>query len=412
MNISKISLILLATIISISLISFLTSCNNNIKNSEELSEVEKEKIIEYKYGFQIDTFALNPGEVKKNEFLTDILMRHGVRYGTIDKLARKSKDIFDVRRIKAGQKYSVIKSKDTLNDALYFVYENNPTLYTVFCLTDSLSIFQGEKTVEIVRDTVSGKIESSLWNAMGASGAPYILSVELSEIYQWTIDFFGIQKGDHFSVIYDKLYVDGEYIGIGDIYAANFNHSNYDNFAFRYIQDSLKGFDYFDEDGKSLRRTFLKAPLKFSRVSSKFSNSRMHPVLKIRRPHHGVDYAAPSGTPVFAIGDGKIIKKGYQKRGGGNYLKIKHNSVYTTVYMHLKGFAKGAKVGKHVKQGELIGYVGATGLATGPHLDYRCFKNGTAIDPLKMKSPPSNPVAKAKMNQFLKIIAPLKAGVE
>ena len=177
---------------------------------------------------------------------------------------------------------------------------------------------------------------------------------------------------------------------MGKIKASLFHHDGEDIYAF-YFEQNGSG-DYFDEKGNSLERTFLKAPLKYTRISSRFSNSRYHPVLKIRRPHHGVDYAAPEGTPVHSVGDGVIIKKGYQRRGGGNYLKIRHNSTYVTTYMHLHGFAKGMKVGKHVKQGELIGYVGHTGLATGPHLDFRYFKNGTAVDPLKVKSPPAKPV--------------------
>jgi murein DD-endopeptidase MepM/ murein hydrolase activator NlpD len=191
-------------------------------------------------------------------------------------------------------------------------------------------------------------------------------------------------------VIYEDLVVEGRSIGIGNILAALFHHEDRDYYAFYFVQDSIG--DYFDEQSNSLRREFLKAPLKFSRISSRFSNSRYHPVLKIRRPHHGVDYAAPTGTPVQTIGDGKVIEMAYQKGGGGKYLKIKHNSVYTTTYMHLQGFAKGIREGVRVKQGDVIGYVGSTGLSTGPHLDFRVYKNGSAVDPLKMESPPAEPV--------------------
>jgi murein DD-endopeptidase MepM/ murein hydrolase activator NlpD len=183
---------------------------------------------------------------------------------------------------------------------------------------------------------------------------------------------------------------------------ASFNHGNKDLYAF-YFEQNGKG-DYFDLEGNSLQRTFLKAPLRYSRISSGFSNSRLHPVLKIRRPHHGVDYAAPTGTPVYTVGDGVVIQKGYQKSGGGNYIKIKHNGTYTTVYMHLNGFAKGIKVGQHVKQGDLIGYVGSTGLATGPHLDFRFYRNGSAINPLKVESPPSKPVEEANREAFDSIV--------
>jgi len=232
------------------------------------------------------------------------------------------------------------------------------------------------------------------------------LANELAEIYGWTIDFFGIQKGDHYKVLYEQLVVDQDTFGIGNIYAANFNHMNEDYQAYYFVQDSVG--EFFDEEGNSLRKTFLKAPLRYKRISSKFTNRRYHPVLKIYRPHHGVDYAAAAGTPVHTIGDGVVIKKGYQKRGGGNYIKIKHNSTYSTTYMHLQGFAKGMRVGKHVKQGELIGYVGSTGLATGPHLDFRVYKNGTAINPLSIKSTPAKPVDSANIERFRALVDSLK----
>ncbi len=229
------------------------------------------------------------------------------------------------------------------------------------------------------------------------------LSNDLSETYAWTIDFFGLQKGDTYKVIYEKQFVDSTYVGLKKVVASVFYHGGDSLFAFYFEQDG-KG-DYFDDKGNSLQRTFLKAPLRFTRISSKFSNSRLHPVLKIRRPHHGVDYAAPSGTPVYTVGDGTVIKKGYQKRGGGNYIKIKHNGTYSTTYMHLKGYAKGVKVGDHVKQGDLLGYVGATGLATGPHLDFRFYRNGKPVNPLKVESPPSLPIDTANQAAFDSVVA-------
>ncbi|MCF6357955.1 MAG: M23 family metallopeptidase [Draconibacterium sp.] len=230
------------------------------------------------------------------------------------------------------------------------------------------------------------------------SGQDPMLALELSDIFAWTIDFFAIQKGDRFRVIYDERFVDSTSIGIGEIYAVEFDHYGEPNYAF--IFDQNNRLDYFDEKGKSLRKAFLKAPLKFSRISSRFSNSRMHPVLRIRRPHHGIDYAAPKGTPVMSIGDGTVIARAYQRRGGGNYLKIKHNSVYTTTYMHLNGFAKGVTTGSRVKQGQVIGYVGSTGLATGPHLDFRVHKNGSPVDPLKVKAPPVEPVKEENLARY------------
>lgn len=351
-----------------------------------------------KYGLPVDSFQIEVGKVKNNQYLSQILNARGVGMGTIDQIARKSKSIFDVRKIKSGENYAIFSSKDTLSEAQYFVYENSPVEYTVFELFDTLGIYQGQKEIETRLRTACGEVESSLWNAMVDKGQDPMLALELSDIFAWTIDFFAIQRGDRFRVIYDELYVDSVSIGIGEIYAVQFDHYGAENYAFIFDQDGRM--DYFDENGKSLRKAFLKAPLQFSRISSRFSNSRLHPVLRIRRPHHGVDYAAPKGTPVMSIGDGTVIARAYQKNGGGNYVKIKHNSVYTTTYMHLAGFGKGITTGSRVKQGQVIGYVGATGLATGPHLDFRVAKNGSYVDPLKVKAPPVEPVKEENMERY------------
>jgi murein DD-endopeptidase MepM/ murein hydrolase activator NlpD len=228
-------------------------------------------------------------------------------------------------------------------------------------------------------------------------GASPMLAIELSEIYAWSIDFFGLQKGDSIRVIYDEYYVDSTSVGIGKVHGAYFRHMNNDIWAIPFIQDSIM--DYYDQDGKSLRKAFLKAPLRFSRISSKFSNSRLHPVLKIRRPHHGVDYAAPVGTPVVSIGDGVIVKKQYDG-GSGHMVRIKHNSVYSTAYLHLSKYGPGIQTGAYVKQGDVIGYVGSTGLSTGPHLDFRFYKNGDAVDPLKVEAPPVDPVREENLERF------------
>ena len=379
------------TFVSVLLVTFLWGCDNN---NNSISHKSKETVVEHipkvEYDIVIDSLSVDSGVVNKNEFLSDILLRYNVSYSTIDKLAKDTRDTFDVRKIRRGNKYVIMSKKDSISTPLFFIYEINRIDYVVYHLKDSVYATLGKKQFNYKEQAVSGKIISSLWNAMVASGTNPNLANLLSEVYAWTIDFFGLQKKDRFKVIYDELYIEGKPAGLGKIKASLFHHDGEDIYAF-YFEQNGSG-DYFDEKGNSLERTFLKAPLKYTRISSRFSNSRYHPVLKIRRPHHGVDYAAPEGTPVHSVGDGVIIKKGYQPRGGGNYLKIRHNSTYVTTYMHLHGFAKGMKVGKHVKQGELIGYVGHTGLATGPHLDFRYFKNGTAVDPLKVKSPPAKPV--------------------
>lgn len=354
---------------------------------------------EMAFGLPADSFFISEGEIERNQNLSNILTAYGVDMGTIDKLARSSRDTFDVRKIKAGQEYFVFQSPDSLLKPEYFVYEISNTDYVVFELTDSLKSYRGKRDVQTITKKASGTIESSLWSAMSHQGLNPVLALDMSDIYQWAIDFFAIQDGDKFEVVYDEEYVDGECIGIGKIHAARFFHLGKDFFAFRFKQDTV--FDYFDEEGKNLRKAFLKAPLKYSRISGRFTYSRMHPILRYRRPHLGVDYAAPRGTPVHSIGDGVIIAKAYQKGGGGNYIRVRHNSVYTTTYMHLSAYAKGVGTGVHVKQGQVIGYVGATGLASGPHLDFRITKNGKPIDPLKVEAPPGDSIRNDKLDKYL-----------
>lgn len=382
-------------------ISQLISCTSTPQNSNDqlvLDTIVEVKEPETQYGLPVDSFSIETGKVKNNQYLSQILNARGVSMGTIDKIARKSRSIFDVRKIKSGENFAIFSSLDSVPQARYFVYENSKVEYTVFELTDSLGIYQGEKEVQTRMKTVSGEVESSLWNAMIDNGQDPILSLELSKIFAWTIDFFGIQKGDRYRVIYDEQFVDTVSVGIGEIYAIQFDHYGEENYAILFEQDSI--WDYFDEKGNSLRKTFLKAPLDYYRISSGFSHGRMHPILRIRRPHHGVDYAAPKGTPVMSIGDGTVVARAYQKGGGGNYLKVKHNSAYTTTYMHLAGFAKGISTGTRVQQGQVIAYVGSSGLSTGPHLDFRVHFNGKAIDPLKMKADPVAPVDTAHIDRY------------
>lgn len=381
----------------------LASCNTSFTTDNDGEQIIDDVYVpKTEYGIVVDSLFVIKEKVKKNEFLSDILLKYGVSYSTIDFIARHTRDTFDVRKIRRGNKYTVICDNDTSLKALYFAYEINPYRYVLYDFSDSLQLTKGKKKIRIETDTIRGVISSSLWNSLVEVGGDPNLANELSEIYAWTIDFFGLQKGDEYEVIYEMQYIDDEYIELGKIIAANFNHGGINRLAF-YFEQNGSG-DYFDDEGKSLQRTFLKAPLRFSRISSGFSNSRMHPVLKIRRPHHGIDYAAPTGTPVYTVGDGKVIKKGYQKRGGGNYVKIKHNGTYSTTYMHLKGYAKGIVVGKQLKQGDLVGYVGSTGLATGPHLDFRFYRNGKAINPLKVESPPSKPIESTYQIKFDSVV--------
>ena len=351
----------------------------------------------YEYGILVDSFAVIKDIVKANQSLSDILQQYHIDATTVSILAEYSTGVFDLRKIRAGNQFTVLCTNDTLRKAKYFIYEHSPTEYVVFDLGDSLRVFAGEKEVKVKIVSSSGVINSSLWKAMTDAKADPNLAISLSEIYQWTIDFYAIQKGDEFKAIYEELYIGNESIGLGKILGAWFKHGGKDIYAYRFVQDSAA--DYFDDKAASLRRSFLKAPLKFSRISSRFSNSRFHPVLRIRRPHHGVDYAAPRGTPVHAIGNGTIIAASFAG-GAGRLIKIRHNSVYMTSYMHLAGFAKGVRSGGHVSQGQVIGYVGSSGLSTGPHLDFRFYRNGAAIDPLKVESPPAEPVKNRYRHDF------------
>ncbi|MDI3525988.1 MAG: hypothetical protein PWR03_171 [Tenuifilum sp.] len=349
------------------------------------------------YGIPVDSFFIEEYRVKRNQTLGKILYNLNVKADLGKFLYNLKPEDFDVRKVKAGHKYKIFYTKDSVQAPAYLVYEASPIDFYVFSLKDSLYVYPFQKDVVPVRKVSEAEIKTSLWVDMKENNLNPQLALDLSDIFAWTVDFFSLYKGDRFRVMYDELYVDSLSVGIGTIYAAWFEHHGERFYAFRFEQDSVA--TYWDENGNSLRKSFLKAPLRFSRISSRFSRRRFHPVLKIYRPHTGVDYAAPAGTPVMALGDGVIVAKGYNK-AAGNYIKIKHNGVYTSGYNHFSRFAKGIKKGMRVKQGQVIGYVGSTGYATGPHLDLRIWKNGSPINPLKLKSPPVEPIRKENMNAF------------
>lgn len=390
----EILVILLATAIIIVYNIYQSEKELQPNNKKHIAIIEEVKLA---WGFPLNSISIDTAIVKQNQNLSDILYPLELNAQAIDKIARNSKEVFDVRRIRAGNKYYLINS-DTARSPQHLVYEETMINYVVFNL-DSQSVYRGQKEVDTLLQTTGGTITSSLWNAFVDNGASPILAVELSDIFAWTIDFFGIQANDEFKVIYDELFIEEKFAGIGHIHAARFKHAGSNISAYYYNNNEQIG--YFDDEGNSLRKAFLKAPLSFSRISSHFSNSRLHPILKIRRPHHGVDYAAPKGTPVYSIGDGLVVKKAFQASGGGNYITIKHNSVYTSQYMHLSKYAPGMAPGVRIKQGQVIGYVGASGLASGPHLDFRIYKNGTPVDPLKVEAPPVEPISNENKEEFM-----------
>jgi murein DD-endopeptidase MepM/ murein hydrolase activator NlpD len=329
--------------------------------------------------------------------LVSILLIYNLPEGSLANLLISPKSEFDLRKIKAGNHYTVFLEKDSIASLRYFIYEITPVDYVKIGFKDSVTIVVGHKDIKQERKFACGTITTSLWNSMKEKGYSPELILQLSEIYAWTVDFFGLQPADSFSVVYDEQFIDSVPIGIGKIVGAYFKSNGTGIYAIPFVQDSVESF--YDSIGNSLRKAFLKAPLRFSRISSRYSNSRFHPVLKIRRPHHGVDYAAPKGTPVHAIGDGTITMVGWSG-GGGNTVKIRHNSIYSTSYMHLSGYGPGISNGKKVKQGDLIGYVGSTGLATGPHLDFRFYKNGSPVNPLSIEAPPVEPVKQENIQAF------------
>lgn len=352
----------------------------------------------YRYGLPIELFAAKYDTIRPRQTLAEVLMAYGLSAQKIYNLTTQCPDtVFDVRKVRAGQPCALLSDLDSMGTPRYFVYEINAKEYAVFDLvTDTVT--RGALPTSWHERSAQGTVESSLWNAMLDGGASPQLAVMLSHIFGWTIDFFGIQKGDHFSLIYEQEYVEDRPLNNFRIRAASFCASDSMYYAIPFVQDGEEL--YYNEKGNSLEGAFLKAPLDYYRISSRFTNSRYHPVLKRYRAHHGVDYAAPTGTPVYAIGSGKVIAKGYQANGGGNYFKIRHNSTYTTTYMHLSRFAKGLQVGDHVAQKEVIGYVGSTGLSTGPHLDFRVYENGKPINPLTIKSQPKKPISEANKADF------------
>ncbi|HUW92814.1 MAG TPA: peptidoglycan DD-metalloendopeptidase family protein [Bacteroidales bacterium] len=352
------------------------------------------------HGIPVDTYNVITGRVRSNQFIASILADNGVPWNNIEQLLRENRDVFDARKVRTGSEYSVFLTKDTLSRADFFIYYHDPMVSYIFSLNDSLTIHKYTAEVKKVLKYSSGTINTSLWEATVENNLNPNLSAELSEIYAWTIDFFGLQRGDRFKVIYEEEFIGEKSIGTGKVHAALFEHGGAAIYAIPFIQYSVMSF--YDTTGASLKKAFLKAPLRFSRISSRFSGARLHPILKIVRPHHGVDYAAPIGTPVVSIGDGRVTEAGFEN-GSGRIVKIRHNSVYSTAYLHLSRFGEGIRGGVYVKQGQIIGYVGSSGLSTGPHLDFRFYRNGYPVDPLKVEAPPVEPVAPEALDLFNKV---------
>lgn len=338
-------------------------------------------------GFSPEDYTLREGKVRRGEFFADLLMKLGMDAQGAYNLSSSCDTSFDVRSLRVGNPYRAYYGADTLK---YLVYGKNSLSDVVFKCTEPYSVWQVDKPVTVEHKYADVTIEHSLWEDMLEEGVSPLLILSLSDIYAWTVDFFGLQRGDRFRVFYDQKLCEGNIISIDTVRYAVFSHGGED-FPMVMFNQGDGGNIYWNEKGESMRKAFLKAPLSYSRISSGFSYSRRHPITRKVQPHTGVDYAAPKGTPVMTIGDG-IVTSMKNEGAGGNVVRIKHNSVYRTAYLHLSKFASGLAPGKRVRQGEVIGYVGSTGRSTGPHLDFRVWKNGTPVNPLKMESPPAEPV--------------------
>lgn len=350
-----------------------------------------------KYGFALDTFDVREGEVQKGEILGKLLADHGISAVQIEQLLQSSAGTFRVQDFKAGKPYLLL-AKDLEAGLDYMVYEPSLYEYYIFHFQDSPRIEKVVRPVEVKTQVVEGTIESSLWQALEDGGSSPALIAKLEDALQWSIDFHHLQKGDHFKALFDQNYVEGTAVDPGKVHAALYRTEDKEHYAIYYEYQGEKG--YYDLEGRPINKGFLKAPVKFSRISSHFNMSRFHPVLKRVRPHLGTDYAAPSGTEIYAVGAGEVLEASYTS-GNGNYVKIRHNKNITTQYLHMKGFARGIRRGTRVSQGQVIGYVGSTGLATGPHVCFRFWMNGKQVNHLKLNFPPPDPLPKEELEKFI-----------
>lgn len=389
------------------LIGLLTACKN--EKPKVVKTPVKPKTV-FEYGFNLNNFKVIHDTIKSGENFSEILDRNHVEYPKVLEIVNKIRDTFNVRKIKSGIPYTILASKDSLEKAEVFIYKPSKVRYTVVNFKDSIiTAYNGKKKVKTVIETASGIIKNSLSEAMDKQGlSSYLTSKMADDIYAWTIDFSRLQKNDKFKLIYEQLYINDTIpVGIGEIKAAYFEHSGEPFYAFKYLADSTLNIpDYFDDKATNLRRQFLKMPVKFSRITSRYNLRRRIAYYGNKiRPHKGTDFAAPIGTPIMSTASGTVIAASYT-RGNGKYVKIRHNSTYSTQYLHMS--RRAVKVGQVVKQGQVIGYIGMTGNTSGPHVCYRFWKNGRQVDPLKQKLPAAKPMKKEIKPSYYKFIEPLK----
>ena len=356
-----------------------------------------------KYGFVLDTFQVLEGEVKPNETIGELLLDNGFTGGDVHSLAEKSKEVYDlVRNFRVGKSYMFLTRRGEEKPS-WFVYEPNVYEYVVVDLENGMEVRKEERPVEVKEAVLHGQINSSLWVAIEETGASMEVAAKMEDALETSVDFSHVQVGDEFKLVYDEKYIEGKRVGVGNVHAAYYKQADSDKEHYVFWFDGGgEHVGFYDQEGRPMKGRFLKAPVKYTRISSRYNPRRFHPVLKRVRPHLGTDYAAPTGTPIYAVGNGVVVAKGYTK-GNGNYIKIKHDKVYQTQYLHMSGFAKGIKKGSYVSQGQVIGYVGSTGLATGPHVCFRFWKNGKQINHLREYFPPSKPLPDELLPEFFKV---------
>ena len=375
-----------------------------------IAPVKKQTVEQY--GYALDDYVVQRDTVKNGDSFGKILFANKIEYPTIQSIADSVQDVFDVRRIQVGKPYVLLKAKDTAQAAQVFIYEKNKEDYIVIDFKDKPQVEQKSHPVTYVEKELSGRISDNPSSTFQKLGVSVLVAYKMADIYAWTIDFYKLDEGDAFKVIYEEKYVnDTVYAGIGKIKASHFEHRGKAIKAYRFENDSLpSGSDYFEEDGNNLRRAFLTGPLKFNRVSSRYNLKRRIKYYGNRiRAHRGTDYAGPIGTPILATADGTVIKS--ERRGGnGNYVKIRHNGTYSTQYLHMQ--KRIAKVGDFVRQGDVIGTIGMTGNTGGPHVCYRFWKNGKQVDPYKQDLPASEPLSQTLMPIFDSVIQPIKRQLE
>jgi len=357
----------------------------------------------YEHGIPVDLYSVDDGVVEEGDYFSVLMEKLGVGQTTANELIEASRKVFNVKDIRVGNHYHAYYAPDTTGDdnLAYFVYDRDRKSVVVFALEDGPKVYIDEKETETKLHYDEVTINSSLWYDTQKAGCTPLLAIKLSDIYAWTIDFFGLQKGDSYKAVYETEECDGQVTEVSKVLYASFIHAGKEYQAYYFDEGKAGGNKYWNEKGEGSRKAFLKAPLKYSRISSGFSYARRHPVTRRVQPHTGVDYAAPKGTPVVSIGDGVVTKAGYAG-AGGNTVHIQHTKNYRTAYLHLSKYGKGIRPGVKVSQGQVIGYVGSTGRSTGPHLDFRIWENDKPINPLKMITPPADPISKQNMPAFEK----------